>query len=50
MNIITVSLSKTFSDTRVMKYIEYYLDKSYFVTCFGIDSYENNFLKKKKLF
>lgn len=50
MNIITVSLSKTFSDTRVMKYIEFYLDKSYFVTCFGVDSYENNFLKKKNNF
>jgi hypothetical protein len=50
MNIITISYSKTFSDTRVIKYIKYYLEKSFSVTCFGLDDNDNNYLYKNKNF
>ena len=50
MNILTVSLSKTFSDTRVMKYINWYLDNSYNVTAIGLDEEYKSNLKANKNF
>jgi glycosyltransferase involved in cell wall biosynthesis len=50
VNIITISYSKTFSDTRVIKYIKFYLEKSFTVTCFGLDDNDNNCLYKNKNF
>ena len=50
MNIITISYSKTFSDTRVMKYIQFYLEKSFNITCFGLDDNDNNYLYRNKNF
>lgn len=50
MNIITISYSKTFSDTRVIKYIKFYLERSFNVTCFGLDDNDNNHLYKNQNF
>lgn len=50
MIVLTVSLSKTFSDTRVMKYINWYLDKSYKVHAIGLDENCDSSIKNNKNF
>jgi|688.fasta_scaffold114431_4 glycosyltransferase involved in cell wall biosynthesis len=50
MNIVVVSYSKIFSDTRVIKYIKLYLEKSFSVYTLGIDKNDNNFLSENKKF
>jgi glycosyltransferase involved in cell wall biosynthesis len=44
MRICKISYSKTFSDTRVVKYIKHYLNEGHSVFCHGLDDPKNNFI------
>jgi glycosyltransferase involved in cell wall biosynthesis len=50
MNICIISYTLTFADTRVIKYVKYYLSLGHTVYCYGLDKNKNNNLQANNFY